>query len=410
MGVAGGWLLLAAVVAGAQERHAVRGDVRDAMGTPVAGTTVLLTTADGNARQTAADAAGGFVFAGVEGPVTVRVVGPNGQSARANLSAAEGKPVHLVLGGVGAVEFADAPNFTVAGVTDWTAVGGHGSDATLRASEALTRGTVGMAGAPGAGAAAERRGDPLEAVRQMQRAVALEPNEANYFAWGSELLLHRAVWQAAEVFGRGAGLFPASVRLRIGWGSALFAEAKYTEAAARLCEASDLAPGEREPYVLLGKAAVAAPEALGCAPVALARFLTLRPRDALGNFYGAMLLVRGGSATDRAAAERMLRTAVAVEPGFAEGWLELGVLAAAAGRAGEAVELYRRAIAADAGLAEAHFRLGVALDRAGEHAAAQRELAVHEELVTAQAAAVERERREVKQFVVALGPGAGATP
>ena len=40
------------------------------------------------------------------------------------------------------MEFADKPNFTVAGVTDWTAVGGHGSDATLRTSEALARETV----------------------------------------------------------------------------------------------------------------------------------------------------------------------------------------------------------------------------------------------------------------------------
>ena len=40
------------------------------------------------------------------------------------------------------MEFADKPNFTVAGVTDWTAVGGHGSDATLRTSEALARETT----------------------------------------------------------------------------------------------------------------------------------------------------------------------------------------------------------------------------------------------------------------------------
>jgi hypothetical protein len=38
-----------------------------------------------------------------------------------------------------AMEFADSPSFTVAGVTDWTAAGGHGSDANLRASEALNR-------------------------------------------------------------------------------------------------------------------------------------------------------------------------------------------------------------------------------------------------------------------------------
>ena len=37
------------------------------------------------------------------------------------------------------IEFADDPNFAVAGVTDWTAVGGHGSDAVLRTSEDLTQ-------------------------------------------------------------------------------------------------------------------------------------------------------------------------------------------------------------------------------------------------------------------------------
>ena len=38
---------------------------------------------------------------------------------------------------VKAMEFADQPNFAIAGVTDWTAVGGHGSDSTLRTSESL---------------------------------------------------------------------------------------------------------------------------------------------------------------------------------------------------------------------------------------------------------------------------------
>jgi tetratricopeptide (TPR) repeat protein len=40
------------------------------------------------------------------------------------------------------MEFSDQPNFTIAGVTDWTAVGGHGSDSTLRTSEALARETL----------------------------------------------------------------------------------------------------------------------------------------------------------------------------------------------------------------------------------------------------------------------------
>ena len=41
-----------------------------------------------------------------------------------------------------AMEFSDKPNFTIAGVTDWTAVGGHGSDSALRTSEDLARETL----------------------------------------------------------------------------------------------------------------------------------------------------------------------------------------------------------------------------------------------------------------------------
>ena len=40
------------------------------------------------------------------------------------------------------MEFFDKPNFTIAGVTDWTAVGGHGSDSALRTSEDLARETL----------------------------------------------------------------------------------------------------------------------------------------------------------------------------------------------------------------------------------------------------------------------------
>jgi hypothetical protein len=55
-------------------------------------------------------------------------------------------------------------------------------------------------------------------------------------------------------------------------------------------------------------------------------------------------------------------------------------------------------------LAEAHYRLGVAYDRIGELAKAKREFQLHDELKQQQAAEVERERRAVKQFLVAGQP------
>ena len=151
------------------------------------------------------------------------------------------------------MEFSDKPNFTVAGVTDWTAAGGHGSDSSLRTTEDLTRQTLALKSetkgeTPGpdsvgvqngvvapnqkdadshrlAAELAEKGGDPLTAVNEYEQAVSFNPSEQNYFAWGSELLLHRAVWQAQEIFRKGANSYPKSARMLTGLGTALFAGA-----------------------------------------------------------------------------------------------------------------------------------------------------------------------------------------
>jgi hypothetical protein len=52
---------------------------------------------------------------------------------------------------------------------------------------------------------------------------------------------------------------------------------------------------------------------------------------------------------------------------------------------------------------EAHYRLGVTYERLGEREKAEREFQIHDELQKRQAAAVEQERRDVKQFVVVNG-------
>src|SRR6202000_2766959 len=68
----------------------------------------------------------------------------------------------------------------------------------------------------------EKLGDPLNAVRADEKAVRLDPSEQNYFQWGSELLLHRAVQPAVEVFRDGATAHPKSERMLAALGAALF--------------------------------------------------------------------------------------------------------------------------------------------------------------------------------------------
>ena len=403
-----------------------------------------------------------------------------------------------------AMEFADDPNFAVAGVTDWTAVGGHGSDAVLRTSEDLTRETVRMrdgdaakpagegetrlraalarepesvaanrdlgeyllgAGRFGeavpvlqrvaklshgqaadeyalaracqgvgdtkqaqahlqlamaqkdearyhelAGELAEARGDALLAVRELQRAAGMEPTEANEFAWGSELLLHRAIWQAAEVFARGATEFPASARMKTAWGAALFAGARYEDAARQLCRAAAQAPADAEPYRFLGRMALVTGSPLPCVRETLGRFAASRPASAEAQYLYGMALIKGGDAAETALGRGLLERAVALDPRDAAAYLELGILASGRKDEAEAIRLYEKATAADTQLAEAHYRLGVAYDRRGDGARARQEFALHDRLNAAQAQAVEEQRREVKQFLVVENGRAGAQP
>jgi len=123
----------------------------------------------------------------------------------------------------------------------------------------------------------EKLGDPLAAVHEDEQAVRLDPSEQNYFEWGTELLLHRAVWQAVEVFGNAAKAYPKSARMLAALGTALFAAARYDEAAASLCKASDLNPADTQPYIFLGEIQMAAPTPLPCVEQKLARFVP-RPR------------------------------------------------------------------------------------------------------------------------------------
>ena len=104
-----------------------------------------------------------------------------------------------------------------------------------------------------AGELDEKLGDPLAAVQQDEQAVRMDPSENNYFTWGSELLLHRAIKQAAEVFGNGAKAYPKSARMLAAFGAALFASAEYNEAAQQLCNASDLDPADPQSLSAPGK-------------------------------------------------------------------------------------------------------------------------------------------------------------
>jgi Flp pilus assembly protein TadD len=515
-------LFLFAGIAGvcqSPSNNSIDGRIVDSANAPVAGARVRLEPLQQQAAQMTRSAHdGSFSF---ERPAagTYKVIADKegANSAAVEVTIAEQgttKPITVVLASkssaAGAansstMEFADTPNFTIAGVTDWTAAGGHGSDVSLRTSEALNRETLDLkptggqpvAGSSGtadremeselrkelaktpsdheanrelgrlylregrftealpllrkayelkpsnaanesdfalalsktgdhveakrhignalahfdsadahriAGMIAEGVGDPLHAVHEFAVAVQRDPSEQNYFAWGEELLQHRAVLQAKDVFEEGVKRYPKSSRLLTSLGAALFAGALYQQSADRLCEASDLNASDPEPYQFMGKIEVVAQHFDSCMDTRLARYAEMHPTDALANYFYAMDLWRQqGPVPDAATRQRvesLLTKAVTLDAKCSDGFLQLGNLKSSERNYPAAIEFYAKSIIADPQSSEAHYRLGVAYDRVGEREKAKAEFAAHDAINNQQAEETERQRKQIKQFVV----------
>jgi Flp pilus assembly protein TadD len=77
-------------------------------------------------------------------------------------------------------------------------------------------------------------------------------------------------------------------------------------------------------------------------------------------------------------------------------------LSSARGESARAISAYKKAIEANPQSGEAHYRLGLAYKRIGEETKAQQELQLYKQIDQTEAATVERQRRELRQFLIIL--------
>lgn len=498
------------------QQAVVHGYVRESTGKPVAGAKILLepskkTQAGMDAAQTThSDSQGAYRFVIFhDGSYILRAEqgGYAGASfGPVDLTQKENKAVDLMLGPAvdaqgrnlpqqpasngkqgtqGQPAFFDEPQFTVAGVTQASNSGGHGSDTVLRTTEALAKATVSLsdessnksqetksamleAELKGAverdpknfdavrklceflvgegksaealdclqratrlnpedsevhhllGTAEENSGNPLEAVREYQRAEELDPSEENIFDWGTELLKHRALEPANEVFAKGNGLFPKSVRMLVALGVSWYARGFYERATECLANASDLAPNDASPYLFMGKMLGAEINPSEEAVAKLARFVQLQPDRALANYYYALALLKQSSSSGNDDHERselvesLLQKAVQLDPKLGDGYLQLGTLYSRRADYSRAIAAYQKAATANADLeqtiAEAHYRLSQVYVRTGDKSKAQEELELHDQIAKKVKEDTERDRRTIQEFVVLLQNGSSAAP
>jgi len=390
--------LLAQVLAQvlAQENLAiVRGTVRDSSKHPLSSVTIQLKTGD-QTLSAESDSQGRYRFSVLPATYTLRAeLSGQGDATFGPfaLNAKEEKTIDLTLAAQ-KPEFYDQPTFVVAGVTDGANRGGHGSDVILRSSEALTKATTSL------GDPDQARVNPLDAVREYQHAAEQNPSERNFFDWGAELLAHRANGPAIEVFTKGNRLFPRSTRMLLGLAVAYYANGSYDQAAQRFFEASDLNPTDPGPYLFLAKVqSTTITESAGYLE-RMARFAKLEPNNAWANFYYAASLWKNKG--DAQQAEVLLEKALHLDPKMAAAHLQFGIIYSAHKSFPQAIAAFEQAIAIDPRMEEGHYRLAQAYARTGENQKAQKEFEIHHQLAEESAKQVERERREVQQFVIKL--------
>jgi len=244
--------------------------------------------------------------------------------------------------------------------------------------------------------------------------VKLDPSEENYFAWGAELLVHRGGAAAVEVFKKGAELHGKSARMAAGLGAAYYADGQYAEAAERMCEASDLNPQETAPYLFLGKMEKATADLPACSAARLKRFATEQPESALANEYFGLVLWKKGRREQNEVqiqeAEGYFKKAAAIDPSLGEVYVQLGMLYKARGENDAALRAFQNAVKSRPKSSDAHYQLSLAYRRAGDSAKSKREMDTCQELRRSEDAELEKERRDLRQFVTILKDGQPAAP
>lgn len=249
----------------------------------------------------------------------------------------------------------------------------------------------------------EKDGKFIAAVNEFEAAAHADPSESNLFDWGSELLLHRTLDPAIEVFQHATERYPNSPRLAIGFGMALYSRGNYDEAVRALLRGADLDPSDPSCYLFLSKAYDSSPSQAEQVIQRFRRFAELQPRNPRAPYYYAMSLWKGRRTQDAGLdlhqIESLLKASLALDPNFVEAHLQLGNLYSDQNKYAESVPEYEKAIERDPDLADAHYRLGQAYVHTGQKDRAQEHLQLYQGLRAQHLAEIDKQNAEIRQFV-----------
>ena len=249
----------------------------------------------------------------------------------------------------------------------------------------------------------EKDGKYVAAANEFEMAAHQDPSESNLFDWASELLVHRTLEPAIEIFRKSAERYPNSPRMAIGLGIALYSRGNYDDAIKSLLRASDLSPSDPTCYFFLSKAYDSSPTQADQVIERFRRFSELQPDNAHAYYYYAMSLWKGKRAQDPTLdlhlIESLLQKAVALDPKLAEAYLQLGNLYSDQTQYAESIPQYVKALEGKQNLADAHYRLAQAYVHTGQKDKAQQHFEIYQQLRAQHLADLDKQIADIRQFV-----------
>jgi tetratricopeptide (TPR) repeat protein len=235
---------------------------------------------------------------------------------------------------------------------------------------------------------------PENAVREMQRAIQLNPYEESfYFGLGRLYLRHNNPAAAIQVFEDGGKVFAKSAQLELALGVAYYGLRRFEDAADCFLRTIQMAPQVEQPYVFLGRMLEQVEDKLPQVTEAYAALMKAHPESYVAPFlYAKAISARGG---EPLGAETLLRKSITLNGKFWESHYELGLLLERRRDFEGAADEYRRGIELNGDNPTPHYHLARVYDRLGKTAEAVAEHTEHERLSNAETLAIRRQESAV---------------
>jgi tetratricopeptide (TPR) repeat protein len=250
-----------------------------------------------------------------------------------------------------------------------------------------------------------------QAAEEYREAESKEQSEESIFGEGYELILGGSIADGMNVFDAGIQMYPRSVTLRIGAGTAQCLLGKTSDGLRNFLDATDIDPSDFRPYSFVANASSILNDESDRVQKSFMRFLDREPENGSANYFLALALSRGNRASDTERIVALLKRAIQLDPNLAKAHLLLAEIYAGRNDYEDAVPALEAAVRLAQDMSEAHYRLALAYKNIGRSEQAAREMEIFRLSKKNKASGPDEEGIDIAQFISVMDtPGQPSSP